>query len=149
MNAKKNILAFLLFFTYSISLLHAMVPHSHDFEHKNSEEQIHFENLADDQNLENNILHQDHIDENIFDLIICIFSHTPHSDEIDHQIAQNNAPATTNIFQHVAPIVYFWLDNIIQSETIAEQAETTIYVNLYQFDYFTTIDLRGPPAFLV
>lgn len=148
MKAKKNILALLLFFTYSISLLHAMVPHSHEFEHPFTDEQISFEKMVDDHSSENNISHQEHEDENLFDLIICIFSHTPHSDEFDNQIAQNNSLKAIDDIQFFLPIVYFWVDNLIEEETTAETTVTP-YVNHYQFDYFANADLRGPPVFLV
>lgn len=146
--AKKNILAFLLFFTYSISLLHAMTPHSHEFEHPYTQEQINFEKLVDDHSSANNISHLGHEDENLFDLIICIFSHTPHSDEFDNQIAQDNVPVNLDTFHHLLPVIYFWLDNSVEEDTTKEIAITP-YVNHYQFDYFTQTDLRGPPAFLV
>lgn len=126
-----------------------MIPHSHEFEKASNTNTYHFENFADDNSEANNIHHQDHIDENIFDLIICIFSHTPHSEEIDHQIAQNNTPTSNLVLTQIVPVVYFWIDNFIKDEPQTLQIATTPFVNHYQFDYYTSIDLRGPPAFLV
>lgn len=127
--------------------MHAIVPHSHEFEHPFTSEQISFEKLVNDHSSENNISHQNHEDENLFDLFICIFSHTPHSNEFDNQIAQDNAPSF-DTFQHIIPLVYFWVDNLMEDETISEKIATP-YINHYQFDYFTNTDLRGPPSLLV
>ncbi len=88
MTVKRIFIALFLAFTYSIGLGHNVVPHCHDVmsgdllltEHNHNHQHDHHQHS--DQNetqSHDHIQHDDHFDDNIFDLLVCYISDDIHS----------------------------------------------------------------------
>ncbi|MCB0410726.1 MAG: hypothetical protein KDD29_10940, partial [Flavobacteriales bacterium] len=89
----RSSISFLLLLVYSISFAHDLIPHCHFSE---ATEQIAAENGEQHPHLENHkhakiedlddddILHQNHLDDSLFDFLVCIFSELDHPSGLAH-----------------------------------------------------------------
>lgn len=92
MNFKKSFISFLLIFSYTLGFAHDFIPHYHV-------EDIHFGIGTNDAKLISSandaswsqIIHRDHIDNGVYDYLVCAFSESNHSKHDDkNDILQNS-----------------------------------------------------------
>ena len=86
MLVRKKIITLLLICAYSIGFAHEMIPHFHveDEIHNHlessDEEHHHLDNHKHvNTNDGNNVAHQDHLDDSIYDYLVCLFSGVDHT----------------------------------------------------------------------
>lgn len=86
MKLRKSIISFLLIFAYSLGFAQEFIPHIHveDGGHNHLEvsakEHHHLENHTHTNSHNgNDVAHQDHLDESIYDYLICLMSGVEHS----------------------------------------------------------------------
>lgn len=99
----RSIISFFLLLVYSISFAHDLIPHCHFSE---TSEQISTEHGEQHHHLENHkhaktedlddddILHENHLDDSLFDFVVCLLSEMEHPVGGGHH--QQYIPASTN-----------------------------------------------------
>lgn len=159
MKVRKNIISFLLIFAYSIGFAHEMIPHFHledgigNHLEVSIETHHHHHHLGNHKQVNtndgNNIVHEDHQDDSLYDYLVCLLSAANHtasyssldasfpSFEVDHFENQCNK----NV--------------IVNSSFFVNEAE----VSCLKVDFFTSDECdylspitesdpnRGPPIF--
>lgn len=80
MQLKKTIISFLLIIAYSVGFAHELIPHYHveDGVNIGANEELHHHVTPNERDL-NDITHDDHLDDNFLDFLVCIISHSEHS----------------------------------------------------------------------
>lgn len=155
MRLKQVIISLLLLFVYSFGFAHSMMPHEHGFYAQNEPEfhdHEHHDHANDIEVNKSHIDHNDHCDEGLFDLILCVlndFQHHNHDCEDEHLNFENSKRLTnTNVnnsasftfssFKKVALIHYF---DCLKLPTVNRRFCIN-YISLSQ----TNSPLRGPPV---
>lgn len=116
--------------------------HHHHKHHEHS----HHHDETDDHS---HIKHADHIDEGIWDLIVCVLSELEHHGLQDSQISPNSAPGTTKVkkldqLKFIAFVVGLFQD----VEAPSNQANYLLSTPLVGDQYFLgSAPLRGPPTY--
>lgn len=80
MKLKKSILSFLLLFTYTIGFAHDFIPHYHiEDVHFGVGNHDHHSHVSENSNSTEIVEHGNHLDNGIYDYLVCIFSEGSHS----------------------------------------------------------------------
>jgi len=155
MNFKRFVISFFLLFVYALSFAHALIPHTTSFYNTvkeqalvSSTQQKHLHQHHCKTINESHIKHNSHCDENIFDLLICLFSDIQHhhSDDTDNYFNVIN-----NIKINSTVTYYTTLNNLTVGSTkftfhFNEKVKKSRYLSKkYLPPLIDTPQLRGPP----
>ena len=102
MEFKKSILSFLLLFAYTIGFAHDFIPHYHvediHFGVGNKELHVH---VSPEQGSSNDFQYGDHLDNGIYDFLVCAFSEVNHSNHDDkNEVLQASVNSIVNQGEH-------------------------------------------------
>lgn len=90
----KSIISLFLLLTYSIGFAHDLIPHCHVDEameymiEEHGEKHHHLEhhNHAKIEDLDDDdVLHENHLDDSLFDYVVCLLSELQHNEDLAHQ----------------------------------------------------------------
>lgn len=93
MQFAKAIISLLLLFTYSIGFAHDLIPHCHadeaieliTTEHGENHHHLEHHNHAKIENLDDDdVLHENHLDDSLFDYVVCLLSKLQHNQGLAH-----------------------------------------------------------------
>ena len=150
----KSIIALFLLLTYSFAFAVELVPHSHinhvnmekgEGHHHNNHQHVSTENKdADD------VLHENHLDDNLLDFVICLLSKLEHPESDifqQHLIVSelnNINPKSISKTKVIAILTAIFVDS---SVLITNDEIDTPYLNEYQSLVVKSSPNRGPPSF--
>jgi len=148
----KTIISLLLLLTYSVGFAHNLVPHCADFDteaHDNEHHHEHHSDAEEHGNEHDHVSHNNHLDENVFDYLVCLIheTETPDSDcSAEHCFVLNNPTTFKKINKAQVAIVLFAIfQPIVHNETIVHYS-TGIEIN-YLSPPLEKSPHRGPPSF--
>lgn len=141
----------MLLAVYAVSFGHNLVPHCHsddvivengfDSEHLNCHQHASPENQDEDD-----VLHQDHLDDSLFDYLLCILSEL----EVDDTglIHQTHAEIPTKSISFTSPsLVFPTANNLSFGEVVGKKIFGNYYlVNFLKTPFFESTPHRGPPS---
>lgn len=154
MRSLKPILSVFLLLTYLVGIGHEFLPHSHADEAGTKETHNehghlhgHHYHAEGDVVDHTHLAHQDHFDDGLFDLLICILSETDHSDEDVHYVLPIEVNQARNKDLNKAKLVAVLVSFIpfIELSTQTESCSGFIKDGLV-LAYQTASPLRGPPV---
>lgn len=157
MSLRRNIIAFIMLLTYTVSFAHDIIPHNHSespvlngVEYSEHTTQSHYH--VSGQNSENNhsVQHSDHLDNGLFDYVVCLLESVHHGVTNDHdvtisqsdsfQIVQTNCISLTSINSFTTNVFNYSLKESIANSYFNQQSiPAEIYLDCSV--------LRGPPVF--
>lgn len=158
MQTLKPILSVFLLLTYFVGIGHEFLPHSHadevgshqaKVEHGVDHGHHHSHHHHDDGDHEDHshVVHQDHFDDGLLDLLICILSETDHTDADEHYVLPSEANQTRSKgfekAKFVAVLVSFV--SFIEASEKGELKPDFCKVELASVQ-ISTSPLRGPPS---
>lgn len=152
---KRAIISIALLFTYGVSLAHSVIPHCHhgfeaivgDHEHAVAHEHHDsVEQIPETEDPTDHINHQDHYDESLLDLILCLFTDSDHPDSFgeDVFIPSTSTPLQLKSLSQVSLLTDLIV--MIRSEEGAEDPNSPEFRVNYTSPELHTTGLRGPPA---
>ena len=152
MKLNQIIISILLLFVYSFGFAHSMMPHDHGFlaEHQpETHNHEHHKHTSDSVKNTAHIHHNDHCDEGVIDLILCVindFDNHNHDCEIEHLNTKNSKRvASRSNFNpnHFSNSNQISIKIII--DTYREKNNFTPYCDIYKGLSQYNSPLRGPP----
>ena len=158
MKLKNIIISFFLLFVYSISFAHSLSFHEHGFyaEHQHEfisdqETEHHHNHHSHNQHSETktaHINHNNHCDEGIFDLIICVLSEANHhhndchlEHQPTHEYKRVSNQSNVKLILSFNSFVIQSIDSFSKTELSSPQLSLDIQSKLID-----TSPLRGPPV---
>jgi hypothetical protein len=157
MRLVKSIISLLLLLTYSVGFAHDLVPHCHvnkttNWTFKNPTKKDH--HLAHHKHTravdldENTIVHENHLDDSLFDFVVCILSEIEHHEDFihhhfipgttDHSLEKKlNNPSLTHII-FVSGLEFSPKESTIPSDTFSAHYTEASFV--------ASSPHRGPPT---
>lgn len=153
MNFGKVVVSFLLLLTYSFGFMHNLIPHYEELESHNysSANHQHHQHTLNDDVITNydHILHDNHFDEDLLDLIICFFSETKHANigcDIQHYLPGETIDISKKELTKVklVAILFSFVLNAEQSEPVFI-IETDLKAK-YLSQALANSPYRGPPS---
>lgn len=158
MHIQRSVISVFLLLVYSLSFAHDMIPHSHStfadqftFQKENNQQHkhLHHHKLIHSEEIDtNDIIHQDHIDDSIYDFLVCLLSEQKHglSDSEHQQYIPADLKDVANKSIDKFSIISYDFDSfgqIYSSENLVHYFwETPIFK---QSVYSLSKPYRGPP----
>ncbi len=151
MNLKNSILAYFLILSYTLSFAHNLIPHSdtlidgqhlHDLIHEHN----HFHSDFHSHSTDDHILHENHLDENVLDYLICIFSDLEHGES--ECAMEHETPSQEVNVSFLFVDVFYAVINFHDIDVILEQKNKEYSISkeiIYSSPHYSTYKLRGPP----
>ncbi len=151
MNLKNSILAYFLILSYTLSFAHSFIPHSdtlidgqhvHEFTKNHS----HSHDLFHSHSTVNHIQHEDHLDEDLYDYLICLFSDLEHG--TSECLMEHELPSQFNSSSFVFVIPF--ISDFFSVEILSIDNDRPITFSDHQLFYTPPLNsshkLRGPPS---
>jgi hypothetical protein len=142
---KQSIISLFFLFVYTIGFSHGVIPHGHESSNHSHE---HYEHDSENElESHHHVSHNDHFDESIYDLVLCLLSDLEHQDHecsIEYNTKINyRGSINKNTFEIVA-ISNYNRFNILQF--VVQSIENNFKVNVpISWCIVTSQSRRGPP----
>ena len=153
MQNKKVFISFILLLIYSFGFAHNLIPHNEDVDENGQvthihEHHVHTEGEAEHDHL--HIQHQNHIDEGIFDLIVCFLSEVKHpaSDCTETHLLSNELDVSASQNFYSVKLTSMVLTFLSQPSELVNSTFTSVNDDeVYDFIPLERSPHRGPPTF--
>ena len=156
MQLKRVIISFVLIFSYSLGFAQSLIPHQHDIgdiAHNHSAKKTHHHQhkKAHDDSHESHthITHNNHFDEGIYDLLICLMSDFQHgANDCCTQHTNSNVSNVTIVLTHneVAKVISTFIAVFAIPEDKEALHFSELKENVYTSPEINAQSLRGPPT---
>ncbi len=157
MQLKRTLIAIVMLFSYTIVFAHNIIPHCPHSAgddatcglHAIHSDSHHHEHNHDAGDEDSHIIHADHVDDGIFDFLVCMLSETEHSDNENenHQIVHTENQAVNMEFkldvQKIAILFVAFDLTPISAEIDRPEGDLEIVIPLPPIEYAPR---RGPPV---
>ena len=149
-------LSMLLLFAYSLGMAHSLIPHCHHGlqttteDHQHLIGHLHHEHKSNEHETHDHVSHGGHLDEGLFDLLVCILSEGEQPQAEDHCApilpAVQNATWTQSELN--ATFVFALFDALIHTDLeLASVTSNQEVVIDYESTDVAGFPHRGPPFF--
>jgi len=156
MQLKRAIISFVLILSYSLSFAQSLVPHCSDLnslEHSHDLERAHqhqHKAQHDDSNENHShITHNNHFDEGVYDLLICLMSDSEHgaSDCCNQQLPSVSRVSIVLFQNDLAKAVSTFIAVFSLSISSEKDDYFDLIETIYRSPQVNALSLRGPPIY--